>query len=265
LSRLRKDKEGGETVQSVSRALSLIETMSRADGPVSLSELSKKAHLTLTTTHRLLSTLLSRGFAAQDPTTLKYYLGIKTFEIGNAALIVNDLRTLARPFLKRLAESVNETINLAILDETEVVYIDQLESTNMVVVKMIAGVGSRSPAYCTGSGKVLLADLPANELRQRLSKIRLIKFTKYTNTDIEQLIELLAEVNRQGYALDFSERDLGVTCVAVPVKNFEGKVQAAISVSAPAQRITAKRIHEEILPVLSDVSSQVSRQLGFRY
>jgi DNA-binding IclR family transcriptional regulator len=265
LSRLRKNKDGGgETVQSVVRALSLIEMMSRADGPISLSELSKKAHLTLTTTYRLLSTLLFRGFVAQDPANLQYYLGIKTFEIGNAALLVNDLRTLARPFLKRLAESVNETVNLAILDGIEVVYIDQLESTNMVVVKIFAGVGSRGPAYCTGTGKVLLADLPADELRQRLSKVDLIKFTESTITDIGQLVGLLSEVNRQGYALDFSECDPGVTCVAVPVKNFEGKVQAAISVSTPAQRITMKRIREEILPVLSDVSGQVSRQLGFR-
>jgi DNA-binding IclR family transcriptional regulator len=264
MSRLRKDNDGGETVQSVNRALSLMEIMAKLNSSISLSELAHQAGLTMTTTHRLLSTLLSRGFVAQDPLTLRYYLGIKTFEIGNAALLVNDLRSLVRPFLKRLAESVNETINLAVLDSAEVVYIDQLESTNLVVVKMFARIGNRGPAYCTGAGKVLLADLPTDELRKRLSKVKLTPFTEHTITDIEQLVEALNRIRIQGYALDFSERDFGVNCVAAPVKNFEGKVQAAISVSAPAQRITEQWIVQEILPVLLNISGQVSQRLGYR-
>jgi DNA-binding IclR family transcriptional regulator len=134
----------------------------------------------------------------------------------------------------------------------------------MVVVKMFARIGNRGPAYCTGTGKVLLADLPMDELRKRLSKVELTRFTEHTITDIEQLVAALQTIKDQGYALDFSERDLGVNCVAAPVKNFEGRVQAAISVSAPAHRITEKRIVREILPVLLDVSAGISRQLGFR-
>jgi DNA-binding IclR family transcriptional regulator len=264
LSRLRKENDGGETVQSVNRALSLLEIMAKVNGSISLSELAGRAGLTMTTTHRLLSTLLSRGFVAQDPQTLRYHLGIKTFEIGNAATLVNDLRSLVRPFLKQLADSVNETINLAVLDGAEVVYIDQLESTNMVVVKMFARIGNRGPAYCTGTGKVLLADLPMAELRKCLSKVELTRFTEHTITDIEQLVAALQTIKNQGYALDFSERDLGVNCVAAPVKNFEGRVQAAISVSAPSHRITEKRIVRQILPVLLDISGRVSWQLGYR-
>lgn len=263
MSRARKHNGGG-TVQSVVRALTLLELLAKESNMISLSMLSKKAGLKAPTVHRLLTTLMNKGFVEQDSITLGYRLGIKTFEIGNAALFVNDLRSIARSYLKELSEQINETINLAVLDGTEVVYIDQLESTNMVIVKMFARIGSRGPAYCTGTGKVLLADLPSDELRKRFSDVDFIKFTEYTITDINRLIEVLAKIKTEGYALDFSERDPGVTCVAAPIKNFEGRVQAAISVSAPAHRMSLERINQEILPALLNTSSQLSQKLGFR-
>lgn len=263
MSRTR-NPNGGGTIQSVTRALSLLELLAKETSTISLSELSHKANLKMATVHRLLTTLMNRGFVEQDNLTLRYRLGIKLFEIGNAALIVNDLRSIVRPFLKQLSEQVNETINLAILDGTEVVYIDQLESTNMVIVKMFARVGSRGPAYCTGTGKVLLADLSVDELRKRFSGVEFVKFTEYTITDIDRLIEALLKIKKQGYALDFSERDPGVICIAAPIYNYEGRVQAAISVSTPAQRISEERIEKEILPLLLNITAQVSQKLGFR-
>lgn len=253
----------GETVQAVTRALFLLEILAREDSPISISELAKKAQLKLATTHRLLSTMMNRGFIEQDPVSLRYYLGIKTFEIGNAALNVNDLRTISRPFLKSLAQRTNETINLAILDGAEVVYIDQLESTNIVIVKMFARVGSRGPAYCTGTGKALLADLEEKELRKRFAKVDFIKFTNRTITDINKLVNVLNQIRKDGYALDFSERDEGVTCIAAPIRNFEKRVQAAISVSAPAQRMDRGRIDQEILPLLLETAQHISERLGF--
>ncbi len=263
MSRYRKDDETGETVQSVVRALMLLELMAKENGPISLSELAQKAGLKMTTVHRLLTTMMYKGFVEQDSVTLRYRLGVKTFEIGNAALMINDLRTIVRPFLKELSEQINETINLAVLDGPEVVYIDQIESTNIVIVKMFARVGSRGPAYCTGTGKVLLADLSTEELRKRLSNVDFIKFTEYTVTDIEKLIDTLNKIKKNGYALDFSERDEGVTCIAAPIRNFEGRVQAAISVSAPVQRMPEERIKDEILPVILNISNKVSQKLGF--
>lgn len=262
MSRTRK-ANGGGTIQSVTRALYLLELLAKETSTISLSELSQKANLKMATAHRLLTTLMNRGFVEQDSMTLRYRLGIKVFEIGNAALLINDLRSIARPFLKQLAERVNETINLAVLDGTEVVYIDQLESTNMVIVKMFARVGSRGPAYCTGTGKVLLAGLAVEELRKRFQGIEFVKFTESTITDMERLIEALLKIKKDGYALDFSERDPGVICIAAPVFNFEGRVQAAISVSTPAQRITEERIEKEILPSLLDISGQISQKFGY--
>lgn len=262
MARSRKDGEG-DTVQAVTRALSLLEILAREESSITISELSKKAKLKLTTTHRLLYTMMNRGFIEQDPVNLRYRLGLKAFEIGNAALSVNDLRTVSRPFLKSLAEQINETTNLAILDGAEVVYIDQLESTNIVIVKMFARVGSRGPAYCTGTGKVLLADLAEEELKKRLAKVDFIKFTEYTITDVNKLATALGQIRKDGYALDFSERDEGVTCVAAPIRNFEKRVQAAISVSGPVQRMTQERITGEILPLVLGAAQKISERLGF--
>ena len=108
MSRARKN-DGGETVQSVTRALFLLELLAEETTTVSLSELSQKANLKVTTVHRLLTTLMSKGFVEQDSSSLRYQLGVKTFQIGNAALFVNDLRSIARPFLKQLLETINET------------------------------------------------------------------------------------------------------------------------------------------------------------
>jgi len=208
--------------------------------------------------------MMNRGFIEQDPVSLRYHLGIKTFEIGNAALNINDLRTISRPFLKSLAQQTNETTNLAILDGAEVVYIDQLESTNIVIVKMFARIGSRGPAYCTGTGKVLLADLPEEELKKRLAKVEFVKFTEHTVTDVNDLINVLNQIKKDGFALDISERDDGVICIAAPIRNFEKRVQAAISLSAPTQRMDQERIDGEILPLVLQAAQQISERLGFR-
>lgn len=261
--RSRRDGEG-ETVQSVTRALSLLEILAREDSTISISDLSKKSKLKLTTVHRLLYTMMHKGFVEQDTITLRYRLGLKAFEIGNAALSFMDLRTVARPFLKQLTDRVNETTNLAILDGAEVVYVDQLESTNIVIVKMFARVGSRGPAYCTGTGKVLLADLPGDELKKRLSQVKFIKFTEQTVTDVDIFIDKLVQVKKDGYALDFSERDEGVTCVAAPIRNYENSVQAAISVSGPVHRMTMERINQQILPFVLEAAQSISERLGFK-
>ena len=264
MSRSRKEAPG-ETVQAVTRALSILEILSAKGDPVAISELAKEANLKLTTAHRLMYTLMNKGFVQQDGATLKYKLGLKAFEIGIAAMSSMDLTTVARPFLKNLAAQTTETANLAILDGHEVVYIDQIESTNMVIVKMFARIGNRGPAYCTGTGKVLLADLSEEELRWRFAGVEFVPFTPETVVSIDKLVHVLKRIRSDGYALDFSERDEGVTCVAAPIKNYENRVQAAISVSGPVHRMSSERIRQEILPFVLEAARNISERLGYRY
>jgi DNA-binding IclR family transcriptional regulator len=175
-----------------------------------------------------------------------------------------DIKKVAAPFLQELLEQCNETVNLAVLDRGEVVYIDQLESTNIVIVKMFARVGNRGPAYCTGSGKVLLAGLTREEFNRYLSQTNLQRFTTDTITDPIMLSKEIERVRKDGYALDLGERDEGVRCIAAPIKNQEDRVIAALSVSGPSMRVTASFINNELVPLVIGLARRISEQLGWR-
>lgn len=250
-----------KTVQSVERVLNIIETLAEHGSPMNLGDLAEKVGLKPSTTHRLLNTLLVRGFVDQDDDS-RYKLSLKLFYIGNAAAYATDIKAIAAPFMRELLDLVNETVNLAILDNYQVVYIDQMESNNMVIVKMFARVGNRGPAHCTGSGKVLLAALSEEELSRYLATAKLERFTKDTITDSKLLAKELARVAREGYAIDFGERDDGVRCVAAPIKTHEGKVIAAISISGPSMRMTPSYISNELIPIIKDVALRLSMRLG---
>lgn len=250
----------GKLVRSVLRAFSLLEILAKENSPLSLSELAKRAGLSVSTAHHLLNTMLNKGFIEQETSTSYYQLGYKAFEVGNSVLAVNNLKKAARPFLNQLVEKVNETANLAILDGAQVLYIDQVESTNMIIVKMFPGVGSRAPAYSTGIGKVLLTDLEEDELRERLSELE----TGATNNQIDNLVIGLARIRRDGYCLDLSEQAEGAVCVAAPIRNFENRVWAGVSVSGPVERMSVYRIKHEILPEVLKAAQGISQKMGFQ-
>lgn len=247
-------------VQSVERALIILEALARAEGPVTLSSLSAEVGLHISTVHRLLNTLARRGFVEQEPNQGRYRLGLKVFEIGHRALYSLDIRAVARPFLRQLVEEFNETANLAVLDGTEVVYIDQVESKNMI--KMMARPGTRAPAYCTGAGKVLLAGLPPFQLERVLSSLNLHPYTTATITTVESLKKELDQVRQQGYAIDRGELEEGVRCVAAPIKNYEQRVVAALSVSGPSNRITEELLQGKLTEAVCRAAQAISEALG---
>lgn len=256
------DIDESKTVQSVERALSIIEALADKGQPTGLGEIAEMVDLSPSTAHRLLNTLMVRGFVDQDSDS-RYRLGIKLFRIGNAASYALDIKEIAAPFMRQLLEQYNETVNMAILDNNQVVYIDQLESNNIVVVKMFAKTGSRGPAHCTGSGKVLLAGLKGEEVDRFLKTVELTRFTPDTIIDPEMMARELERVRRDGYALDMGERDEGVRCVAAPVKNHEGRVVAALSISGPSMRMTASYINNELTQVVKETAAQISAKMGY--
>ena len=228
---------------------------------MSLTELSALVQLNSSTVHRLLSTLIGCGFAQQDPETGHYRLGLKAFEVGNAALRSLDIRELARPHLKRVVSASAETANLAILDGWEVVYVDQVESPN--VVKMFAAVGSRGPAYCTGSGKVLLAYLGDREIERFLSEVPLRAFTPRTITDAKHLRRELERIRSRGYALDEGELEQDIRCAAAPIMDAAGRVVASVSVSGPSSRVTSISLRTELASLICQTAGSISRELGY--
>ncbi len=256
------EKEG-KYVQSVERALNIMEAMAREGAPVTVTELAEKVGLKISTVHRLLSTLAHRGYVEQDPEDNKYRLGLKLLEVGNAALYFSDIRTVARPYLEELVDKCNETANLAILDKTDVVYIDQVESKNLIIVKMFAQVGNRGPVHCTASGKALLAFLPEEKLEEILSQMELTRFTNETITDVKHLKKELERIRNEGYALDWGEREEHVRCIAAPIFNHEGKAIASISISGPSTRITTYYMKNELVDIIKGVAAKISHKMGY--
>ena len=257
-----KEKEG-KYVQSLERALNILEVMAKEGAPITVTELSEKVGLKISTVHRLLTTFTHRGYVEQDPDDNKYRLGLKLLEIGNAVLYFADIRIVARPYLEELVDRCNETANLAILDDGEVVYIDQVESKNLVIVKMLAQAGNRGHIHCTASGKAMLAFLPEEKINEILAKIEMPKFTNETITDPEQLKKELARIYQDGYALDWGEREEHVRCVAAPIFNHEGKVIAGISVSGPSTRITTYYMKNELVDIVKEIAHKISHKMGY--
>lgn len=256
----QKRKHG--RVQSVERSLAIIEVMAWRREPMALGEIARLSGLKPSTAHRLLSTLVSRGFARQDVITGKYQLGLKTFQIGNAALYNLDLRSVARPYLARLVDRCGETANLAVLSRdnsgVQLVYIDQVESPSMV--HTFARIGSPVPVHCTGSGKVLLAFLEDREIDSVLKNIELQAYTSNTITDAELLKKEIDRIRKDGYAWDREETEMGVLCIAAPIRDHTSRAVAAVSISGPASRM--KPPYDYYIECVKEASRGISQALG---
>lgn len=252
----RRSREPGGTVRALDRGLSVLEALSEAS-ELPLSEIARRVRLPYSTTHRLLETLVRRRFVAQRSDTGLYRIGIRAFEVG-AALAQARLHEVAHPEMKALVDEINETVNLAVLDGQEAVYIHQVEGRQ--VVHMFTHLGARVPLYASGVGKALLAWRPEEEVRALLGPGPLRGFTKRTLTTPAAVLKELRRVRAQGYALDDEEREPGVRCVAAPVRS-QGEVVAALSLSAPATRLADDRV-ARLARRLIAAAEQVSAQLG---
>ncbi|NLW07706.1 MAG: IclR family transcriptional regulator [Clostridia bacterium] len=264
MARERKNGEENRTVQAVERALAIMDALAEAGEPMAISELADRVQLNISTVHRLLSTLMSKGYVEQEEDSSHYKLGLKLFAMGKAALYTKDIQLIGRPFLEEMVQRCNETANLAILDGREVVYLDQVESSNMVIVKMFARPGSRGPAHATASGKMLLSSLTDEELEKLLAGVQLEQYTNETINDVDVLKKELQRIRRQGYAIDLGERDEGVRCIAAPVYNHEGKMVATISLSGPHTRVTNYYLNNVLVDIVLEIASRMSRRLGYQ-
>jgi DNA-binding IclR family transcriptional regulator len=259
----KKDKgvRDHATVQSVERSLDILEALAAAGDEVGVLDLSKRVSLRASTVHRLLATLVLRGYARQNSQTGRYSLGPRALQLSHAFHNGSDLRAEAHHFLQRLMEESGETANLTILDHAEAVYIDQVPSPH--TVRMFAEIGRRVPLHSTGCGKVFLAYLAPAERARLVSEKGLPGDTRHTITTAKELERELAEIRRRGYAVDNQEHDEEVRCVAAPVRDHTGEVTAALSLSGPTTRVTIERV-PELGKLLTMICSQLSATLGYQ-
>jgi DNA-binding IclR family transcriptional regulator len=253
-------KRPRRSVQSVDRALDLLEALVAADGEVSITALAARTGLHVSTVHRLLSTLLRRGYVRQNNETSRYYAGAKLATLGEGRSRYGELRLRARPILRAITEATRETANLVVLDDLAAVYIETVPSPQ--VVRLFTAVGNRVPLHATGAGKCLLAALPAARRDALLDRLELRSYTPHTIVDGATLRRALEEARERGFVIDDEEYDDGVRCVAVPVGGMSDAI-AALSVSAPANRLTRQRCLE-LVPLLKRSAQELAASVRDR-
>ena len=242
----------------------ILDALSLNPRGMSIKGLSARLDLPKGTVYRLLSSLIYFGFARKDQGTKTYYLGFKLAELGNRLLNQFDYRMEARPELEQLADKTQETVHLAILNQKDVVYIDKIESNRGGGLKMASTIGLRVPAHATSVGKVLLAELPENELEELLPEEDLVKLTPNTMLRLTALKAHLKVVKNQGFAIDDEENEQGIRCVAAPIRNESGKAVAAVSITTPAFRWDLEKLRGPLREEVVRTASSVSKKLGFK-
>jgi IclR family transcriptional regulator, acetate operon repressor len=249
-------------VQSLDRALDLLEALAAADDSISLSQLTEQVGLPLGTVHRLLSGLVERGYAAQERDSRLYGPGPRLLEVAARAAANRrfDLSRLARPILQQLTASTDETSNLLALQGDEGVYREQVPSSRLV--RMFTEVGQRVPLYCTGGGKAILSGFSAEQLEAYLVRVPLQPFTSHTIVVPQRLREELSRARAQGFALDDEEREGGVCCVAAPIFDRFGRCVAALSISGPTTRMSRERARD-LGPQVRHAADACSAALGY--
>ncbi|NLY91713.1 MAG: IclR family transcriptional regulator [Firmicutes bacterium] len=251
---------GEETITAVIRALAILDLLGQSEGELGITEISQRLSLQKSTVFRLLNTLMVGEYVRQNPATKKYYLGTHLLRLGMTVLNQIELRKVAQPYLRELMAVCNEVIHLGILEQNEVIYIDKIDVDRPL--SMVSRIGGKSPWYCTGLGKVLLAFSPPAVLEELLSKTKLVQFTPNTITDPARLVEHLKQIQAQGYAIDDEEHELGIRCVGVPIRDYQGSVIAALSVSGPTLRMTQDKL-KQIIPVIINTGNRISKALGY--
>ena len=240
--RAGKPRANAGQSQSLSRGLALLEQLAGAERGLTLSDLAVRVGLAPSTTHRLLGTLENQGFVQLDEELGQWGIGARAFIVGSAFLNNRDLTALARPFMHQLMEESGETVNLAVLDHSDAVFVSQVECREMM--RMVAKLGSRAPLHASGVGKALLAALPSASLQRLLPEIPLTRFTGNTLTTRAALDEALAAIRQRGYAVDDEEHAVGLRCLAATLHDEYTEPLGAISISGPLARVPAGRVAE---------------------
>lgn len=244
-------------VQSVERIFQLIESLAAHPAGAGLQRLAQDTDLAKSTVHRLLASLVSLGYAAQDENG-RYRLTLKMFELSSGIVNSMDIMDVAKVHLERLAQRTGEAVHLVIRDGQDIVYIYKTESGPM---RMSSRVGLRSPLYCTGVGKAILATLPADEVMNIWQHTTPQKLTTHTIVEFDALQAQLAEVRTNGYAIDDEENELGVRCVAVAIPGVGGRADSAFSISGLAPYMTPERIRR-IATLALDARTDIMADLG---
>lgn len=246
-------------VQSLEKGLKVIAAFDGENDKMTLTEVSKKVDLTRANARRILLTLEYLGFV-QTEDGKQFSLSPKVLTLGYSYLSSLPFQELAKPYLKALAEEVNESCSISVLDGYDIVYVARVQTNRIMTISL--GVGTRLPVYATSMGRVLLAGLADNEMQEFIRGIKAKQLTPNTITDSEKLIERIRLVRERGWALADQELEIGVRSIACPIKDKNGKTIAALNISGHASRVSKDEMLEKFLPHLKSTVAQIENAIN---
>ena len=254
------------TSQSLERGLAILSSFTPGRQLIGISELARELGLTRSTTHRYVATLAQLGYLRQDAATRRYALGPRVLDLGFTAINSMELRHVAAPHLQRLCDETGHTVNLAILDDVDIVYVERFRASrrHQDQIDLDLHVGSRLPAYCTSMGKVLLAFLPDPERDELLSRMTFVRRGPNTLTSRAALLAELRAIRETGIAVNNEELAYGLRSVAVPVFSARGDAVAALNLAAHRTMASLDDLVARLGPVMQRTAEAISGQLGHR-
>ena len=252
--------------QSLERGLAILCAFKPERPLLGVSELAREVRLSRSTAHRYIATLTELGYLRQDASSRKYRLGPRVLDLGFSAINSMELRELSRPHLQQLSDETGHTVNMAILDSSDIVYVERVRSSaqRQREIDLNLHIGSRLPAYCTSMGKVLLAYLPDDERQARLDATDLTQRGPNTITDRASLASELARVRRDGVAVNNEELAYGLRSIAVPVRSQSHEVVVAINLAAHRSLVSMNELVADLGPALKRAADEISAHLGYR-
>lgn len=243
-------------MSSLVQGVRILRCFSETEPELRLSEISRRLGLSKGNTHRLLTMLVAEGLVRRDAHSAKYRLGLGLYELGQVAVSEVDLRP-ALPRMMELGNLTDETILLGVLDDLDVVYVQRVESPH--TLRVTHGPRDRGPVHCTATGKVLVAWKPEAEI-ERFIRHGLPRHSAKTITDAGEFRDALAEIRRNGYAINDQEREMLVRSVSAPVRDNRGVVVAALTIAGPTQRMARPRI-QRVMEMLTITAQAISADL----
>jgi DNA-binding IclR family transcriptional regulator len=244
-------------LQSVDRALAILELLGESDEALSLGEICHRMKVHKSTVHRALI-VLERGKLLERTADNSFHLGVKLYDLGLRAVEQMDLRGRVRPFFERLSANLGETIHLGALQKTAVVYLDKAGPGTRICRNSKAG--SSNPVHCTAMGKAMLAWLPTEELDEVMEQIRFVPLTDKSICSRDELVQSLQRIRRRGYSVDDGEAEPGVRCIGAPIFDEHNRVVAALSVSCMSARLQAHQVPvmaDRLMRCCSDISASL--------
>jgi IclR family KDG regulon transcriptional repressor len=248
-----------QRIESIAKALTILNLFKFNKSEWGVTEIARELGMQKSTVFRLLATMQEFGFVRRAKIGTGYRLGIRLFELGNVVAATFDLRDVALTYLHKIAAQTGETVHLGIINETDVIFIESVAGRNTLKPSVL--LGERTPLYCIGVGKAILAFRPLREQKEIINKIDFIKFTDNTIVNSEAFEVEMELTRHRGYAVDDMEHEVGVRCIAAPIRDSSGQAAAALSISGPSIRITHAQM-PELAQLVVQATREISQELG---